>query len=148
MTAQMTLDGEAKPASRSQAIRDLFVTLGGEMGLRQFAEELIANDIYSEDEVRAAGVRAIQSDARRALKVLDDVGLPYAGPTAVESENGTPIWQQRRFWPYDTYVLNFTERINNRNENHVIALRIHHECFIRYGQAPIIPELPETAAAS
>lgn len=136
---QIDLSGAEKPANREQAIRDLFDSMGN-VPVHDLAAALVEYGLYSFDEVQTFGMRHLESICKRALKVRDPHGLPYAGPSCETSEHG-PIWKNRTFWVVDDYKINIKERVDNIFENHQVAVHLAEECADRYGEVVFVPAI-------
>lgn len=145
MTSQMTLDRDEVPANRAHAIRELFGEVGGMMGTREFARTCIEHGLYTADELDRASVTWVQGEIRRALKRIDESGLPFAGQTIERGTDNEPIWKQRRYWFYEDYEANIHEHLRNRDENHKAAIALTRECSARFGRSPFIPAIDEAA---
>lgn len=135
-----TLVLEAPPKPREIRIREHFEALGGAMPMNQFALELVDAGIYSDEDLRMYGLRAVQAEARRALRKRDEAGLPFAGQT-ITTEGGAHIWMQRPLWSFEDYELNISELIAQRDECHAIAIKMASECEEKFGRAPSIDPL-------
>jgi hypothetical protein len=109
----------------------------GAQSLRDFAVYLATTDIYTEEERLNYQLNGMIADIRRALKSLDNQGLPKAGPTAVTSESGSPLWTPRDMFSYADYCLNFTGYKQRGRANFVIAERFLAECVERYHKPPV-----------
>jgi hypothetical protein len=79
---------------------------------------------------------------KTAREVADATGLPWGGQTCERDDDGQVVWKQRLLWTVDAYQLNIQERIAQRNENHVVAVRMAMECERRLKVRIPIPSLP------
>lgn len=139
----MTLDLQVQTArpSREQQIRDVFETHGRMMTIRDLAKACIADGIWSRDELNRIAVQAVQGQCRTALKQRDAAGIPNAGQTTQADDDGQAVWKARQLWLFDDYVLNVREHVDQRNENHAIALKIAAEGELRYRRPISVPGL-------
>jgi hypothetical protein len=138
---QFDIDGNAKEP-RQGHIRRLWGELGGQMTMDAFAHELIALGVYSDDEVRAYGVRKVGDEARRFLKQKDASGLPFACESAeVDEESGAPIWITRTLMGYEDYAHVIIKGAKALRDDHQSLVALQRECYRRYGRAPEVPDL-------
>lgn len=128
------------PISRDQRIRDEFVRVGP-MSTNAFAHHLVAVGFYSDEDLVTMHIRAIQAEARKALKQPDEAGLPFAGQTTKEDDGGTIVWMMRQLWDFDDYSLNVKELVGQRDTLHWQAARLADECRDRFGHAPTVPPI-------
>lgn len=142
MAAELDLQVQDS-VSRDQRIRDLFASLGGGMGTREFVRVCRRVGIWSQEEWDGFAIDKAQAVIRRAFKTQDAAGLPFAGITTERTEDGAPVWQQRPLWTYDDYALNIAELIAQRNECDRNAARLAAECAERFGRSPDISPLED-----
>lgn len=126
--------------SRGKRIRELFGDAGGAMGTAEFVRLCDHHGIWSLEDDQRILFRGKQAEVRRELKVSLD-GLPFAGITSEQDEEGAPIWQQRQLWAFVDYELNIRELVSQRDVLHSEARKLSVECRERYGRAPAIAGL-------
>lgn len=134
--------------SREQQIRDEFSSLGNGMSTARFAQHCLDAGFWSEDEQRGFILRNAQSEVRKALKKHDASGLPFAGQTVHNDEDGGAIWAPRLMWFFDDYTLNVGELVTQRNTLHLEAIALAEECFTRFGMAPSVDWPDDVAEAA
>lgn len=128
--------------SRGKRIRDLFAELGGGMGTAQFVHLCDEHGVWSVDDDARILFRGKQAEVRRELKSSFE-GLPFAGITQEEDEDGSPVWQQRQLWTFADYELNIRELIGKRDDLDRNAAKLSAECEARYGRIPEITPLED-----
>ena len=124
--------------NRKQRILEVFTSHGGLMTIRQLAEYCIDDGVYSVPEMNLMVRRAIQGEARDALKRDRPDGLPFAGPLARKAEgdeDGHP-WGQLELWGEEDSLFNINERDEQlRADNkRLVKLIDNHEA--RWGYRP------------
>jgi hypothetical protein len=138
--AQEAVKQEAK-LTRQERIQKLLGELGG-ASTHALVDACVAAGIFTEEDKQAAWRPVFAKAIRDALTAADANGLPFAGQTCDRDDDGQVIWKQRLLWTVDAYQLNITERVAQRNENHVVAVRLAMECERRLQVRIPIPGLP------
>jgi hypothetical protein len=123
-------------STRGQRIRDEFAAIGGGMTTAEFAQHCIDAGIWTDHELGTFALRAAQAEVRRELKALDAVGLPFAGKTAENTDDGAPIWRQRSFWRPTDYAVNIIDLRGKADTMNYQADAMESECIKRYGIVP------------
>ena len=126
--------------SYHEQIRETFRTVGP-LSTRALALLCIAGGVFPDSWLESASVRAAQDQCRRALKDCGIDGMPFAGKTSDEDGEGKPVWKQREFWDYETYVVNIVQSVDQRDSNHHHATLLHRECYEKFGKAPPVTGL-------
>lgn len=127
--------------TRRQRIQNLNGELGG-ASTHAMVDECVAAGIFTEEDKQAAWRPVFAKIIRDDLTAADEHGLPWGGQTCERDDDGQVIWKQRLLWSVDAYQLNIQERVAQRNENHVVAVRMAMECERRLGVRVPIPGLP------
>jgi hypothetical protein len=127
--------------TRQQQIQNLLSKLGG-ASTHALVDACVAAGIFTEEDKQAAWRPVFAKAIRDALSAADANGLPFAGQTCDRDDDGQVVWKQRLLWTVDAYQLNIQERVSQRNENHVVAVRMATECERRLGVRIPIPGLP------
>lgn len=131
------------PKSRQERIIEIFAEQGGYLSPRRLAWAVVEAGVYSDTELRDAGVKWVQAQCIRALKRQDSNGLPFAGPVVHDpDDDDNAPWQPRLDWGYETYVANCEIRANDAASELHIAARMADECLFRYPNEPR-PPVPE-----
>lgn len=128
---------------REQRIREVFESKGAAMTIPALAQACVDAGIWTPDELTRLALGKVREDCRRALRVKDASGLPKVSQTAETDDDGLPVWKARQLWMFADYELNIREHIGQRDEGHVVAVKLAAECEARYGAAIAIPELPD-----
>ena len=135
-TPDLMLSVQEPVEPRQTRIRALFQHLGGGMGTATFAHTCIDQGLYTDNDLKRFQLRAVQSEIRAALKATDAAGLPFAGITTEQDEDGAPVWQQRVLWGFEDYVLNIRQVFAQRDECHASGVKLIEECRRRFGKGP------------
>lgn len=130
---------------REHRIREVFEINGGAMTTLDLARACVGAGIWTQDEMDRIAIKSVQEICRRALNVKDASGLPSASRTTQTNDDGQPIWKARQLWLFDDYKLNVVAHLGQRDEDHVVAVKLAAECEARYGVSIDIPDLPEVA---
>lgn len=121
--------------SREDRMRALFESSGG-MSTAAFTQRCRDEGIWDDDEWESLAFRQAQNEVRRALKKLDNVGLPFAGQTTITDDDGAVVWMTRRMWSFEDYAVNINELVEQRDRCHDAAVALADECRNRHGRAP------------
>lgn len=140
MTLEFQVQTPVPP--RSQRIWQAFQDRGALMTTADLARACIADGVFAQTEMDRHAFEWVQDSCRRALKERDRAGLPRAGQTNEIDDDGAPVWQTRMFWSEETYALNIREYVGQRDDNHVIAVKLAAECEVRHGVILSVPPLP------
>lgn len=127
--------------TRQQQIQNLLGSLEG-ASTHALVDACVAAGIFTDEDKQAAWRPVFAKAIRDALTAADATGLPFAGQTCDRDEDGQVIWRQRLLWKVDAYQLNINERLAQRDENHIVAVRMALECERRRGVRIAIPRLP------
>jgi hypothetical protein len=141
----LELEVQESVLPREQRIREVFQDNGGAMTTLDLARACVDAGVWSPDEMNRIAIKAIQDACRRALNVKDATGLPSASRTTETNDDGQPIWKARQLWLFADYEVNVLAHIGQRNEDHIVAVKLVAECEARYGRVIEIPDLPEVA---
>lgn len=140
MTLELQMQTPTPP--RSQRIWQTFQDRGALMTTADLARACIADGVFDRAEMDRHAFEWVQDSCRRALKERDRAGLPRAGQTSETDDDGAPVWQTRLFWSEATYVLNISEYVGQRDQHHVIAVKLAAECEVRHGVVIPVAPLP------
>lgn len=140
MTLELQMQTPAPP--REQRIWEVFQARGGALTTADLARACIADGVFEQSDLDRHAFQWAQDTCRRALKDRDRAGLPKAGQTGVTDDDGAPVWQMRSLWSEATYALNIGEYVGQRDQNHVIAVKLAAECEVRHGVILPVPPLP------
>lgn len=124
--------------SVGERIRAAFAECGGGMSTRAFAQYCIDHGVWTEDEIAGFTLRAAQQVVRKELKVLDSVGLPFAGATIARDDDGNPVWEQRVFWDPETYASNIHSLRTQAETLNATADKLQDEGEERFGALPVV----------
>jgi len=91
-------------------------------------------------------MRSVQDACLRALKRKDQSGLSVCLPSAERNADSQPIWKARQYCLPMDYVENVKAHLKQRNEDHIVAVKLADECEQRYGFVIDISELPSVVA--
>lgn len=130
------------PVSKDQRIREVYEAHGQRMSIPDLAKACVSAGIWTPIELQLFALRSVREHCRRVLKERDDAGLPKNGQTIDRDQDGQPIWKARMLWGFEDYELNVTEHVEQRDENHAVAVKLAAEGSARYGQAIGVPVLP------
>lgn len=143
MTTDMLGDPIAlSPLSKDQRIRDVYEAHGQRMSIPNLAKACVSDGVWTPIELQLFALRSVREQCRRVLKERDAAGLPKSGQTCEQDDDGQPVWQARFLWGFEDYELNVKEHVEQRNENHVVAVKLAAEGSARYGHAIPVPVLP------
>jgi hypothetical protein len=76
----------------------------------------------------------IERDVRDALEEVGPDGLPFAGPTEEQDDDGAPSWAKVEDWTKADYRLNYERYVQQAEEKRTVANQIADACRKRYGQ--------------
>lgn len=141
MTLELQVQEPVLP--REQRIRKVFEDNGSAMSVPALARACVDSDVFTPDEMKLIAMKEIGNICRRALRVKDDGGLPSVGATTETDEDGAPVWKARQGWLFPEYEMHVASHIGQRNEDHLVALKLAAEAEARFRMKIAIPELPE-----
>jgi len=141
---------EAKE-SRYDRIRDIFqARMRGWGPLRTLAERCIEEGIYTAQQMESQAVRAIMRDCAKALKGIDDRGLPFALPSRDGHDDddgiGGPAWGQLDLLPYEDGAHYVESEAAKTKADAIKIIRVRDYLLMRHGRAPELPESLEILA--
>lgn len=122
----------------SEAIRGLFIRLGGNVPMRVLAKAIIDRKVLSDEAIERCTMRGLISECRRALRAKTEEGLPYAQPTGRGAR--TP-WRQLDLFTQPMAFALLHRRSQNILEDHEELRRLWAWCLEKFGVAPNIPDL-------
>lgn len=141
MTLELQIEVPMPP--RERRIRSVFEAHGSMMTIGDLARACIDEGIWSRDELDRIAIRSVEEKCRRTLRNKDAAGIPENGPTTDAGEGGQPVWKTRQLWVSDDYALNVRTHLDQRDEEHAVAVKLVAEWRGRYpDSAALIPPLP------
>lgn len=141
MVTELLQVEQAQP-TREQRIVEVMQANGNMMTAYELATACISEGIWTEDELKRIYMRSVQDACIKALQKKDDGGLPTYLPSADQNADRQPIWKLRQLCLFEDYEVNILAHIKQRNEDHIVALKLAIECEDRHGRTVVIPELP------
>jgi hypothetical protein len=128
--------------SKDQRIREVYEANGQQMSIPDLAKACVAAGIWTDIELKLFALRSVREHCRRVLKEQDAAGLPKNGQTRDQDADGQPVWKTRFLWGFEDYMLNVQEHVDQRDENHTIAVKLAAEGSARYSQPISVPPVP------
>lgn len=139
MTMQLSVQEPAR--TRDDLVNDVFERNGKALSLRDLAKACVSEGVWSQDELNAIVIKSVMEACRRVLNKKDEAGLPKNGPTTETDGDGAPVWKARQIWLFPDYERNVREHVQQRDENHIVALRLAEEAEDRFGHRIDIPDV-------
>lgn len=127
--------------SKAQAIRTLYRSAGGMMSLGRLARLAIQSGIWSDEEQHNMLFSAVKIRCKNAIKALDLNGLPIAGESKAQTQDGEKLWLQLDLWNYDDAVHNLAIRIRGTWKDQAATEKLAEWTKTRFGTVPPIPRL-------
>lgn len=137
---QQQWDGRDRPLNKTARIQSVAARLGT-FTIRELAEAVVEDGIFTEDEMQSFALRHVRYLCREAVKERDDQGLPFAGQLAARpeaDESHEPVWAQRQLWGPEDYVRNIEVHVEQARANLDVAAKLGDECQKRFGINPYL----------
>jgi len=126
------------PQAISETIRDFFVTLGGNIPMRELATAVIERQVLPDSVIERCTLRGVMAMCRKALSAKTRENLPFAQPTGEKRRD--PWLQLDLFTQTEAYAL-IQRRSKGIADDYDELRALYTWCLEKFGSAPEIPEL-------
>lgn len=127
--------------SRTTDIWSVYRKYGGDISLHRLTQYCLIEGVWTPEEQHSLVFTAAQNACHQALQVKSPEGLPMAGSTRKQDDDGNARWRQLLLWDYDDALHNLQLRVRQTMEHDwKIVKALHHWMLERFGHAPAIPQ--------
>jgi len=126
------------PQDISERIREFFITLGGNVPMRDLAMALIDRHVLPQGVIERCTLRGVMAMCRKALSAKTRENLPFAQPTGAKRHD--PWLQLDLFTQSEAHAL-IHRRIKGVVDDYDELRALYTWCLEKFGNAPLIPEL-------
>jgi hypothetical protein len=126
------------PQDLSERIREFFITLGGNVPMRDLASAIIDRQVLPQPVIDRCTLRGVMAMCRKALSAKTRENLPFAQPTGAKRQD--PWLQLDLFTQAEAHAL-IQRRSKGIVDDYDELRALYTWCLEKFGNAPAIPEL-------
>lgn len=122
--------------SVNERIRQEFAERGNGLSASAFAQHCIDAGFWESEDLDSFTLKEASRIVKAALNKHDRQGLPFAGETTEQDDDGAPVWKQRTFWNLETYGVQIEKREKRAHTELAEAALLRKEALERFGVLP------------